>query len=82
MKHPQQSGWRWRLAAWILRIRADQMIVKSKFQEDSDQFNLRNFKQGYLNQIRLLMEAEKQGFFSHLWLRGILTTVLNTLGLS
>lgn len=66
MKHPQQSGWRWRLAAWILRIRADQMIVKSKFQEDSDQFNLRNFKQGYLNQIRLLMEAEKQGFFSHL----------------
>jgi hypothetical protein len=66
MSNPRCSGWRWRLAAWILRIRADQMIVKSKFQEDSDQFNLRNFKQGYLNQIRLLMEAEKQGFFSHL----------------
>jgi len=66
MINPPRSGWRWRLAAWILRIRADQMIVKSKFQEDSDQFNLRNFKQGYLNQIRLLMEAEKQGFFSHL----------------
>lgn len=66
MSDPGRSGWRWRLAAWLLRIPADQMIVKSKFQEDSDQWNLKNFKQGYLNQIRLLMEAEKQGFFSHL----------------
>ncbi len=66
MSEPIRSGWRWRLAAWLLRLPADQMIVKSKFQDDSDQWNLKNFKQGYLNQIRLLMEAEKQGFFSHL----------------
>lgn len=57
---------RWKIACWLLGIRADQMIVKSRFEEDSHQWQLKNFREGYLNQIALLMEAEKQGFFSHL----------------
>ncbi|CAB4146972.1 hypothetical protein UFOVP510_5 [uncultured Caudovirales phage] len=66
MTDPNRSGWRWRLAAWLLGIRHDQMIVKSRFEEDSHQWQLQTFKVGYLKQIALLMEAEKQGFFSHL----------------
>jgi hypothetical protein len=65
-KRSQGSGWRWRLAAWLLRLPADQMVVKTRFEEDSHQWQLMNFRKGYLGQIQLLMEAEKQGFFSHL----------------
>jgi hypothetical protein len=53
---------RWKLAAWILRIPADQMVVKTRFEEDSHQWQIQTFKDSNYRYIRLLCEAEKQGF--------------------
>lgn len=62
MTDPNRSGWRWRLAAWILRLPANQMVVKLRFEEESQQWHLQTFKEANYRYIRLLCEAEKQGF--------------------
>jgi hypothetical protein len=57
---------RWKIASWLLGFRAEEMIVKTRFQEESDQYHLKTYQRGCLKQIALLLEAERQGFFSHL----------------